>query len=390
MQYKLKFFNRLMKASLLLLVSLSFLNLETTFSSRNHIFLEYEDDINSLSELSLNTNYDSSGSTFYSYSSYLDFYFSNLQGNMGRNVRGTCGYVAIAMLLSYYDSLTNDNLIPENYDINNVEIASIPLVNRSESPGVLCEEVPQSCNANNDTEYNNFLYSMRDVSLHAKLIALNNYVYGTSYSSRTYVLNTFLTNISNFSSYTITGINYDYYFLSTTPLSTRQYYSDVVKQYIISSVQNGIPVLASATTTLNNSHHAFIIYGYDSDTDSLIANFGWGYGSSRVFINSSSFYSLLKSAMVLNITSSHQHSNNYIFRSPYSDVYNYFGCPCGYTNHTHTYDYYYQSLTAAKHKAFCTCGNYLTEVHTPDVYGQHCIFCGRKLSGVILNKEDVE
>ena len=47
---------------------------------------------------------------------YSSLYFSNLVDNFGNNTHGTCSYVAIGMLLSFYDSYWNDNLIPESYD----------------------------------------------------------------------------------------------------------------------------------------------------------------------------------------------------------------------------------------------------------------------------------
>lgn len=67
------------------------------------------------------------GGDFYLSSSYnvprqLDncaaFYFSNLSTNFGYNHYGTCGFVAMASLLSYYDSYLNDEFIEDKFEVN--------------------------------------------------------------------------------------------------------------------------------------------------------------------------------------------------------------------------------------------------------------------------------
>ena len=51
------------------------------------------------------------------YDSCADYYFSNLSGNdVPFNVLGSCGYVAMAMLLSYYDVYWNDNFVANDYE----------------------------------------------------------------------------------------------------------------------------------------------------------------------------------------------------------------------------------------------------------------------------------
>lgn len=345
---------------------------------QHQAILDY-DDINTQSELSANTNYNPSGAVFYTNSNYLHFYFSNLQGNMGRNLRGSCGIVALGMLLSYYDSFLNDSIIPETYDVNNVEIATIPFNSRSESPGTLCEVISDNFNYMDDTLYNNFVYSQRNISLHCKLLLMNNYVRGTSYSTRFNLLNNFLSNISNLSNYAIDGINKEAYFDGSYPLLIRQYESDSVKQYVLQNVQNNIPVLVSVTNANNTSHHAIIVYGYDSDSSSFIANMGWGYGNSRTYLSSNSFYSLFKTAMVVNFNLNHSHSNNYVFRCPSNNNSdNFYVCHCGYSTHTqHHYTCFYTAVSSVKHRGRCCCGAYSStqELHFFDNDGI-CIKCG--------------
>lgn len=61
-------------------------------------------------------------------------YFSNLQKYLPSNIVGSCSYVAIASVLSYYDNFYNDDIIPEKYefydDSNSLEEA------KKTSPGL--------------------------------------------------------------------------------------------------------------------------------------------------------------------------------------------------------------------------------------------------------------
>ena len=50
------------------------------------------------------------------YSSSADKYFSELKKNIPENVVGSCGYVAMSMLLAYYDTYWNDSFVDAQYD----------------------------------------------------------------------------------------------------------------------------------------------------------------------------------------------------------------------------------------------------------------------------------
>lgn len=49
------------------------------------------------------------------------FYFENLSNNFGDNINGSCGYIAISMLLSYYNEFYDQSIIPETITYNNNE-----------------------------------------------------------------------------------------------------------------------------------------------------------------------------------------------------------------------------------------------------------------------------
>lgn len=43
---------------------------------------------------------------------YSSYYFSHLNDNIGINVKGSCTYIALGMLLQYYDTYYDDSIIP--------------------------------------------------------------------------------------------------------------------------------------------------------------------------------------------------------------------------------------------------------------------------------------
>lgn len=46
---------------------------------------------------------------------YAPVYFSNLRSNFGTNRFGTCAFVAMGMLLSFYDTYWDDSIVPSAY-----------------------------------------------------------------------------------------------------------------------------------------------------------------------------------------------------------------------------------------------------------------------------------
>ena len=67
--------------------------------------------------------------------SFMAHYFYDLQENYPRNKHGTCGYVAIGMVLSYYDNYLNANIVPEKYEAHTA-ISDGDFVNTGKSPGL--------------------------------------------------------------------------------------------------------------------------------------------------------------------------------------------------------------------------------------------------------------
>ena len=90
---------------------------------------------------------------------YAPTYFKNLRTNFGYNTKNSCGYVATAMLLSFWDTYWDDNIISENYDANSL-LTSDCFDFSADSPGVEME--PYSIANVSDSVYhsNVFTYSI--------------------------------------------------------------------------------------------------------------------------------------------------------------------------------------------------------------------------------------
>ena len=74
---------------------------------------------------------------------FASFYFSNLRENINFNVHGTCGFVSLGMVLSYYDTYLDDRFVPEQFEQNTFiePSAEGAIIGKgTESPGVVSED----------------------------------------------------------------------------------------------------------------------------------------------------------------------------------------------------------------------------------------------------------
>ena len=111
-------------------------------------------------------------------------YFSNLLNNLGNNqTSSTCGYVALAMLLSYYDNVLNDAIVADKYEVAGIN---------GESPGTLHEPNNSALTFSPDSvsSYYKFIRKYKNSSLHSYLILKDkgalNFNPPVNYMSQTY------------------------------------------------------------------------------------------------------------------------------------------------------------------------------------------------------------
>ncbi len=213
----------------------------------------------------------SSGAT--TYATYLKHYYDNLTSNFGMNYESSCGYVALGMLLSYYDAAFDEDIVPTAYD----EIStgsSFNLISRRCSPGVLHDDFATTGFYNlyghdfpGSNLYLAYCYTIYTYSLHAKLITIGaslGYVptpqtnaFSTSASQRTAILNQYLQNV--------VGLSNTDYSISSYSIEANYYdgQQPLMTSAIVDLISSGHPVLVGIKNVGAGTGHAAIAYDYE-------------------------------------------------------------------------------------------------------------------------------
>ena len=307
---------------------------------------------------------------------YASYYFYNLDRNFGNNLVGSCGYVALAMLLSYYDTYWDDNIIDDRYDENEYLIND-SLSDTIKSPGI-GKDFPNTTEVNVASYYTFLESHVNGLNnlFHPYLIVFaenslnyyekNSYDYPCLmyYSEFSTLLNEYLQNNR-------------YY--STTNFAIEQSRSnDLVDSFVIPRVKQGIPVVLYIGSLKGN--HYVIAYDYNESLDELYCHFGWHEtledGKICYFNHlrlSSTDYNSYLGAFALNFNTTHNCSNNYL-DSTSDDTY----CPCYFNIHpSHTHSYVsYTNFNKLKHSGLCYCGTSVFLPHIVRDGGSTCILCG--------------
>lgn len=247
-------------------------------------------------------------------------YFLNLTKNFGRNLEGSCTFVAAEMLLSYYDTYWDDDVIDDSYIANTVTTGSdagdfVGI----ESPGAKPDPIFRGT-----MDYHDYVKKYSRESLHLYLLTLGeqlfdyipaydeDYLYGFSDVDMITVLEYYLTDIRGFD-------KSDYFFTRVDSSGV-----DDIRGWIIDRVKKGIPVATSID--ISRGPHEAIAYDYDEETDEIYFHMGWTH--SNAVCNEHRSYSELqiKSAYTLTFNTDHNHSGNYQFVDENGDLRDY--CIC--------------------------------------------------------------
>ena len=244
---------------------------------------------------------------------YAPVYFSNLRSNFGTNRFGTCAFVAMGMLLSFYDTYWDDSIVPSAYEA--VATSTGDPVNGSiDSPGS-CDSLPLIGNSNASYYLNTIVPQNDGVYLDMKLMTLASYYMGfpgldgnatgLDYSGMYSLFQYYLYSYMGFSTS-------DIGFIAETGTGTGQARSESVRDFAIEKVSEGIPVLLSVGTDYSQitGRHAVIAYDYDEGNDLLYCHMGWGPKATHVTIESFG-YTSYNSAFSLAVRTQHSHTDNY-------------------------------------------------------------------------------
>ena len=339
-------------------------------------------------------------------SNFLQHYFYNLRSNLGNNIAGTCGYVAVGMLLSYYDTFWDDDIVPEEYETT-AAISSLSDYDYN-SPGAgESGHSLATCGyaLNYDDLYGLFLHlgEQHGNELYHDLPYVDDTLHGELIARGINFADEFETNDLRSVAAPVAKLLVDDYLLSYAPNSLYANYtytnlfgvtdpavlietSNQTRERIISKVTSNIPVAVYMGSTTNwLDRHVAIAYDYDTTNDVLyfhMGRIGSGYyfpETSQMMYpksgtdNTGTRYYYGELALINNGT--HNHSNNFILDSGESV------CSCQLADHEHKYSY--ATYSVDQHKKFCHCGYQTLQNHVYRLNGLKyiCQYCKRIHTG---------
>lgn len=245
-------------------------------------------------------------------------YFENLTTYSPYNSAGSCGYVSLIQVLSFYDTFYNDNIIPENYEFKNLHSTSYENAIIS-SPGVKREQYISGLIYNT---YHDFCHNTMNDNLQSKLTVLlnvkdktdnNGYIINEGKIKYNFepgiggwryeeLLNLFYANLNLNLNYSIDyHINYD---------------QNTYITYIKNKIDNGMPCIVhikkyNEITKIDDCHS---VVAYDYDDNYIYANFGWSENSNHIpLIGGIQNYDEIYAVFSFDFSStSHIHSDNYM------------------------------------------------------------------------------
>lgn len=235
---------------------------------------------------SISVNYNRNnitGNYSFSVNPTMNKYFRNLKSCMGNNLNGSCAYVALSMLLSYYDTFYNDDTIPENYEYQITPSSMDTLVD--ESPGILPEP---TITGNSIADYTSFINSHSSSYFQSYLISLcmnapikyynmYNVINGTNDLNMVFALDRGCAqNILQF--YINSRYLYNYYSVIGEVMDENSNDNSDVLQFIKHRLDCGFPVIVGTENIFGEGHMQVVhSYHYNSYNGkyTFFANLGY-------------------------------------------------------------------------------------------------------------------
>lgn len=299
---------------------------------------------------------------------FKDSYFDCLTQRFPMNYKGNCGYVGIAMLLSYYDTYLNDLIIPENFDEVSFGVET-DMVERRNSPGVNKDFIFETINGSlvfgdnlSNQEFLSHIINNKNSQFICNLMNIG-YELGYYKSNSDMPCLTYNFERINILNNYLTGLGF---------LNSRDFYIDSflgidsdVRNYIINKISIGQPVLASVGSYESEYGHVVIAYDYISSNNTILCHDGLSQDHTRLAIEDFG-YNYFTNAMVVNFNIPHSHTNNYCVNIN-GDYHYYCYDSCHISTYVnskqHNYTYSYLNNSQTHHKAFCDCGNFVLRPH---------------------------
>ena len=340
------------------------------------------------------------------------FYFSALKTNFGNNSRQSCGYISVSMLLSFYDSYWNGDIVPDDYNMAGNYSISSNAISVTSSPGIKKDPWPiMGLNFSYDQVISNFSNQF----LHLELLRIGRDVLEflptsiptdpsadddedfrwfindeMQISLLNYYFRDYLSLRDSEGTTDYVTIGYDTYenYVVSYPFDPSVYDPDsLVRETIIEKIRSGIPVIYNANPT-TGSGHSFVAYDYDEENDAIYLHMGQ---PADTMHNIDTFYVSDKdpnfvyteniSCIWLEIDESkllHKHSLFYENSNDESEH-----CMCEFHEqivHNHVGEYDNTGLLTDTHNLICNWCGVVTENHSVSSYARytktkHKTFC---------------
>lgn len=319
-------------------------------------------------------------------------YFSRLSAYSPSNDNGTCSYVSLIQLLSYYDTEFCDEIIPEAYDYasSNLDV-SMYYDMLTSSPGVIREDYEtvgitrMERDGIYDATYDQYIEYSKSYNFQSYLISkYTEYekLYN-DYQEETNICSIDINNYQNLLDYVYGDnmVSADVLFFDNPSVAYSEEKQLEFENYIKSNIDSGKPVVVHIASEiysyegeLKRVGHAVVAYDYDDD-GIIYSNYGYGHSDTHSNLLSSFYceeagrnlnYEKIIGAMTLEFEGfSEVHSNNYVF-----DNLNY--CGCG--EHVHNFISTYIPDSCFQHMSQCLCGEAIPEEHVGE--NNSCEYCG--------------
>lgn len=194
-------------------------------------------------------------------------YFYNLYDYSPENYYGTCGYVSLTQVLSYYDNFYDDRIIEKEYNKYKNNQSSYLLDSELVSPGVTRGEYKNQYGSFSDT-----VTATCSFDYQYELVRR----YKNYQSSRS--INKYRSIVYNNSLPVENAAEIVNNCLTYKPSKVTLYSSDELTQNeysikIKNAIDDGKPVIVNIKNTSSDSGHAVVAYDYTSSN--IYANFGW-------------------------------------------------------------------------------------------------------------------
>lgn len=212
---------------------------------------------------------------------YSSYYFYNLRENFGNNAYGSCGYVSLGMLLSFYDAYWDDSLIPNSYDVSTIftpkkqQLADFDLVpSNTDSPGIRFESADlfNGCSAkeylevaklNKDSYFQFKLFNLSENCFGSFKLDDRNGTLGLSGGQMSQLLNYYLHTYRQYSNKEAVVNIYE---------SNNAAY---MKNNAVKNIKDGKPTILVVKQPNSKKAHSVVAYDYDQINDEIYVHPGW-------------------------------------------------------------------------------------------------------------------